>query len=45
MVVTVHNAYLALHVHDDDGVGSIAHDKLFHIPGQWVYAVNGDVTA
>ena len=45
IVVTVHNTYLALHVHDDDGVGTVAHDKLFDIPGQRVYAVDGDVTA
>ena len=39
------DAYLALHVHDDDSVGTVAHDELFNVPRQWVNAVYGDVTA
>ena len=39
------DAYLALHVHDDDRVGTVTHDELFDVPRQRVYAVNGDVAA
>ena len=40
-----HSPYLALHVHDDDCVGAVAHDKLLDITWQRVDAVNSDVAA
>ena len=35
--------YLALHVHDDHGVGAVAHHKVFRVLGQKDDVVDGDV--
>ena len=37
--------HLSLHIHDNDGVGSVTDHKLFCVPGQWMYAVHCDVSA
>ena len=39
------DTYLSLHVHDHDGVASIANNELFGILGEGMNAVHGDVCA
>ena len=42
-VLQVRMHYLSLHVHDDDRVGTVTDNKLFHVARQCVDAMNCDV--